>query len=99
MEETLYNQNDWIQLKEEFPIDSIIQGKVHKIMPYGIFLAINRDPFLAFVNVPEIVSDPINGPNYLDNWPKEGQIVNAVVLAHRDYNCQIVVSLKRMKAQ
>ncbi len=82
----------WTTQKEEHPLGSLVQGKVLKLAPFGVFLALDGVDFPAVLLVTHF-EDNGRGRE-LDEYPRVGEVVSAVIVGFVDDNRQVRVSTR-----
>jgi small subunit ribosomal protein S1 len=83
----------WLELERKFPVGSQIEGPVTKIMNFGAFVQI-APGVDGLVHISEIVAD--RRLNHPSDALREGQRVQAVLLAMDPQKRQIKLSMKQL---
>jgi ribosomal protein S1 len=78
-----YNVN-WELVKSKYPIDTIVQGKVTRVAPFGFFLEIGDDSVQGFVDIINFTDEEKIITKEM--FPQIGTIVIGKILGYRDEN-------------
>lgn len=91
------NEEQWLILKQKYPIGYKFSAKVLKIKPFGIFVEIierpeNSSEYLGLIDIGHTVlckKDSQKLPLNKTQWPKEGSDINCIVSYYREHNKQL----------
>jgi ribosomal protein S1 len=73
----------WEQLKEKYKIGQVLQGKVLRHAPYGIFLDIGEMGVKGLVRIPDFLDE---GSMSEEMYPEVGSQVTGVVIGYNEAN-------------
>jgi ribosomal protein S1 len=77
------NDRDWEQVKLKYKIGQVLQGKVLRHEPYGVFLDIGEAEIKGLIRIPDFLDDGAMGE---EMYPEIGSQVTAVVIGYNDAN-------------
>jgi ribosomal protein S1 len=80
------------EMAELYPIDSIIQGEVYMLTPFGIFLKIGHPEFMGLIEIVHINDE--EGLFDYSLYPALTSKVKVCVIGHRPENNQVYLSMK-----
>jgi ribosomal protein S1 len=77
------NDRDWEQVKLKYKIGQVLQGKVLRHEPYGVFLDIGEAEIRGLIRIPDFLDD---GAMSEEMYPEIGSQVTAVIIGYNDAN-------------
>jgi ribosomal protein S1 len=77
------NDQAWEQIKSKYNIGQVLQGKVVRHVPYGVFLDIGEPEIKGLVRIPDFLDD---GAMSEEMYPEIGSQVTGVVIGYNDTN-------------
>lgn len=86
--------NPWDTIDQQYPVGTVIEGRIRKVMDFGIFIGIEEDVDGLVHQSDMTWSDPAPDPRELY---KVGQTVQAVVLAIDKQKQHFTLSIKHLK--
>ena len=94
------NDEQWLLLKQRYPIGCKFWAKVGRIKPFGIFVEISDSPedsnkYIGLIDIGHTILCKEGSQNLpLDNtqWPQEGTYINCMVSYYREHNKQLGLS-------
>lgn len=81
----------WDMLKATLTPGSIVQGSVRQHWPFGVFVDIQRIPFVGLIQITDFKDEGVMTP---DEYPPVGSPVEAVVLGFKEIGNQIWLGVK-----
>jgi ribosomal protein S1 len=87
----LIDRNDWEAAKRAFPPGARVTGTVQAQVPFGVFVNIPDSPFQGLIM---LVHFKDGERMTKDELPPVGSRVSAVVLGHKEFEHQIVLSVR-----
>ncbi len=76
------------KINREFPIGKVLEGRVIKHWPFGVFLDIEHESFIGLIR---IVDMGFKSPANSDMFPKIGSLVEGEILGCDFSNGQVVL--------
>ena len=82
----------WTIQKKERPVGSLVRGRVVKVAPFGVFLALDGFDFSAVLLVTHFED---NGKGReIEEYPQVGEVISATVVGFVDDTKQIRLSTR-----
>jgi S1 RNA binding domain len=81
---------DFYEVVETIKEGTVIEGKISKVVPFGLFVELENCPFIGLIDIGH--SDFNRGkklPINFSSWAKEGNNIKCIVSYFRFYNKQI----------
>ena len=85
-------ERDWIEAKEWFPIGKIVSADVIRVEAFGVFLDLPDANVRGLLLVP-FLEDGERALE-LEDYPRVGDSVRAIVVHHEEHNRQIRLSMR-----
>lgn len=83
--------NAWEYTKENYPVGTKLRGTVIRHKPYGVFVSIPNLDFEGLIQIPDFKDE---GAMTMEEYPKIGSLIEAVILGFKDTGHQIWLGVK-----
>ncbi|WP_058485438.1 bifunctional 4-hydroxy-3-methylbut-2-enyl diphosphate reductase/30S ribosomal protein S1 [Defluviitalea phaphyphila] len=85
--------NPWFKIEEKYPVDSVVKGKIVRLVPFGAFMEL--EPGVdGLIHVSQIANKYVNKP---EDELKVGEIIEAKVLKIDPEHKKITLSKKQLE--